>query len=93
MKTKEQGVESMVISETESSETAASSERQDWQGGVPRRSFLKGLGIAGVALSAGGLVTTGARAATSNQGNKKLSKGDVAILKLLAAAELVEADL
>jgi hypothetical protein len=82
MNTKEQSVESAVISETESSETAAFSRGKDRQGLVPRRSFLKGLGIAGVALSAGGLVTTGARAATSSQGNKKLSKGDVAILKL-----------
>jgi hypothetical protein len=93
MNTKEQSVEPAVISETESSETTASSMGKDRRGLVRRRSFLKGLGIAGVALSAGGLVTTGARAATSSQSNKKLSKGDVAILKLLAAAELVEADL
>ncbi|HEX3740072.1 MAG TPA: twin-arginine translocation signal domain-containing protein [Terriglobales bacterium] len=57
-----------------------------------RRSFLKGIGMAGAALSAGALVTTDGRAATPGQ-NKHLTKGDVAILKLLAAAELIEADL
>jgi hypothetical protein len=67
--------------------------QRDRQGLVERRSFLKGFGIAGVALSAGALVTTDGWAATPTQSNKKLSKGDTAILQLLAAAELVEADL
>jgi hypothetical protein len=93
---KEENLPSAVMSGTESSETIAPAAQKNIQGnrpGVERRSFLKGLGIAGVALSAGGLATANARAATSSAGNKKLSKGDVAILKLLAAAELVEADL
>ena len=42
-------------------------------------------------LSAGALVTSDATGATFSQG-KKLSKGNVAILKLSAAAELIEAD-
>jgi hypothetical protein len=79
---------SSVMSETESSETIAPGAGE----GIQRRSFLKGFGIAGVALSAGALVIPGARGATFAKG-KKLSKGDVAILKLLAAAELIEADL
>jgi len=87
---------SAVMSETESPETTAPSAEQgvqrDRQGLVKRRSFLKGFGIAGVALSAGALVMPDAKAATFARG-KKLSKGDVAILKLLAAAELIEADL
>ncbi len=93
---KEENLQSSVMLETESSETAVSSTTESVQPDSPgllkRRSFLKGLGMAGMALSAGGLVTTHARAATSSP-SKKLSKGDVAILKLLAAAELVEADL
>ncbi len=97
MNSKEEILESTVMSETASSETTASSAVKGIQGDpqtlVKRRSFLKGLGIAGVTLSAGGLLPTRARAATSSEGNRKLSKGDVAILKLLAAAELVEADL
>ena len=84
------------MTETESSETIAPSTgksiQRDSQGLVRRRSFLQGLGLAGVALSTGALVTTKASAATSNSGGQ-LSKGDVAILKLLAAAELIEADL
>jgi hypothetical protein len=92
----EENLPSTVISETTSSETIAPSTgrsiQRDPLGLVERRSFLKGLGMAGVALSAGGLVTTHARAATSSP-SKNLSKGDVAILKLLAAAELIEADL
>jgi len=87
---------SAVMSEAESSKTIAPPTENDIQRnrqGVQRRSFLKGLGIAGVALSAGGLVSTRARAATFTRSDTKLSKGDVAILKLLAAAELVEADL
>jgi hypothetical protein len=92
----DENLQSAVISVTESSETIATSTEKDIQenrAGMQRRSFLKGLGIAGVALSAGGLATTSAKAATLSASNKKLSKGDIAILKLLAAAELIEADL
>ena len=93
---KEETLQPSVMLKTESSETVVSSATESIQpnsrGLLKRRSFLKGLGMAGMALSAGGLVTTQARAATSSP-SKKLSKGDVAILKLLAAAELVEADL
>jgi hypothetical protein len=93
---KEENLSSVVISDTESSETTAPSTgksiQRDSPGLVRRRSFLQGLGLAEVAQSTGSLVTTEVRAATSGL-SKKLSKGDVAILKLLAAAELIEADL
>src|SRR5580704_17295627 len=93
---KEENLSSTVISETESSEIIAPSTgksiQRDSQGLVRRRSFLQGLGLAGVALSTGALVTTKAAAATFSP-STQLSKGDVAILKLLAAAELIEADL
>src|ERR1700740_2292487 len=56
---------------------------------VRRRSFLKGLGLAGAALlPASALLPTKAKAQDGS-----LTKGDVAILRLLAAAELIEADL
>jgi hypothetical protein len=94
---KQEKLPSTVAPETGSSETITPSRGNDIQrdrrGLVERRSFLKGFGIAGVALSAGALVTTDGWAATPTQSNKNLSKGDAAILKLLAAAELVEADL
>jgi len=55
-----------------------------WRNVTRRRSFLAGLGVAGTALAAG--------KPAADDGNKKLPKGDVAILKFLAAAELVESD-
>src|SRR5258708_24474851 len=85
-----------VVSETNSPEASHSSIEEGvqrrWQGVVKRRSFLKGLGIAGAALSAGALLGTDANAqATRSTG--KLSKGDAALLRFAAAAELIEADL
>src|SRR4030088_1484202 len=58
--------------------------------GVKRRSFLKGLGVAGAALSAGSLLATSAEA---SQGRGIITVGDVAILRFLAAAEILETDL
>jgi Ferritin-like domain len=93
---KEENLPSVVSSGTQSKETTTPSTEEsiafDRQGLVRRRSFLKGFGLAGVALSAGSLLVTDGRAATSSP-SRKLGKGDVAILKLLAAAELIEADL
>jgi hypothetical protein len=54
-----------------------------------RRNFLKGFGLAGAALSAGALLSAPRPAKAASRANR----GDVAILKLLAAAELIEADL
>ena len=60
------------------------------QGPVKRRSFLKGLGVVGAALSTGSLLTTVSEA----QGrNDIITVGDVAILRFLAAAEILETDL
>ena len=69
-----------------SSETTGSRSRN----GVKRRSFLKGLGVAGAALSAGSLLTSAAEAA---QRSGIITIGDVAILRFLAAAEILETDL
>src|SRR6202521_3240547 len=57
---------------------------QKWQRVVGRRSFLHGVGVAGATLAATTLAA---------QGKKKLSPGDVAILRFLAAAEIIESDL
>ena len=59
--------------------------------GVERRSFLKGLGVAGAALAAGGLLT--ASEAQTEERNGSLTPGDAAILRFLAAAEIIESDL
>jgi hypothetical protein len=60
---------------------------------VRRRSFLKRLGMAGATLlpASALLATKGKAQAKERKG--KLSKGDVAILRLLAAAEIIETDL
>ena len=60
-----------------------------WQRVVGRRSFLKGVGLAGVAVLPGsGLF---ANAAIARSGD--ITDGDIAILRFLAAAELIESDL
>ena len=57
---KEENSPSAVVSETSSPEASHSSTEESvqrhWQGVVKRRSFLKGLGIAGATLSAGALL-------------------------------------
>src|SRR6266851_3373396 len=93
---KEKNSQSAVVSETNSPEANQSSieegVQRHWQGVVKRRSFLKGLGIAGATLSAGALLgSEGNAQATRSPG--KLSKGDAALLRFAAAAELIEADL
>ncbi|MFZ0299665.1 MAG: hypothetical protein WAM13_15040 [Candidatus Sulfotelmatobacter sp.] len=62
---------------------------------VDRRSFLKGGLLAGGAAVGAGLLTTGplARAQSKAQSSGSLNAGDVAILRFLAAAELIESDL
>src|SRR5437868_539839 len=87
---------SAVVSEANSSEASHSSTEEGvqryWQGVVKRRSFLKGLGIAGAALSAGTLLTNEVSGQTTRS-TGKLSKGDAALLRFAAAAEVIEADL
>jgi hypothetical protein len=65
-------------------------------GNVGRRSFLKGLGMAWASvLSASALMTTATRADQKDRRNRRggLTKGDAAILRFLAAAEILETDL
>jgi hypothetical protein len=66
------------------------------EGTIGRRSFMKRLGMAGAAaaLPVGGLLTSQRRAsAAPYRSGPNLNEGDVAILRFLAAAELIEADL
>src|ERR1700704_3736660 len=76
---------------TVSSEITHQSSREDldlrWQRVVGRRSFLKGIGMAGATLSAGALLTTEGHAQAA------LTRSDVALLKFAAWAEVVETDL
>jgi hypothetical protein len=56
---------------------------------VPRRSFLKGLGIVGATL----LPTSALLKAQGTNSSTKLSKGDADLLRFALWAELVESDL
>jgi hypothetical protein len=62
-----------------------------WNRVIHRRSFLHAAGAAGALMPASSLL--GQDDGNGNKGNQRLPKGDVAILKLLAAAELIETDL
>src|SRR6202011_579769 len=65
------------------------------KGAVKRRSFLKGVGMAGAAsalLPAGSLLFAEGKA-VQEEGSGKLNRGDAAILRFLAAAEILETDL
>jgi hypothetical protein len=63
--------------------------QEQWRRVVGRRSFLKGLGVAGAAALPGSALLADDAFAASGP----LSHGDVAILRLLAAIELIESDL
>jgi hypothetical protein len=56
---------------------------------VERRSFIKALGAASAALTAGALEGTPSRASESGS----ISRGDAALLRFAAAAEIIESDL
>src|SRR3954466_7145623 len=60
-----------------------------WQRVVGRRSFLKGVGIAGVAALPGSALFSSEAIARSG----RVTAGDVAILRFLSAAEQIESDL
>src|ERR1700741_2581169 len=93
---KEKNTPSTVVSETNPSEANQSSTedsvQRHWQGVVKRRSFLKGLGIAGATLSASAILGAKGNAETARS-TGKLSKGDAALIRFAAAVELIEADL
>src|ERR1700678_4644905 len=57
-----------------------------------RRSFLKKGALAGAATVGAGLLGAG-KAAFGRSSSSSLNKGDLAILRFLAAAELIESDL
>jgi hypothetical protein len=70
-----------------------------WQNVVRRRAFLKGLGMAGATAAlapAGALAMPQSSTQSGEQQDnrrRRLNKGDTAILRFLAAAEIIESDL
>jgi len=92
---KEKNSPSIVVSETnpsEANQSSAGDVQRHWQGVVKRRSFLKGLGIAGATLSASAILGAKGNAETARS-TGKLTKGDAALIRFAAAVELIEADL
>src|SRR6476620_1643145 len=76
--------------ETESPELATSLSAPKRLG---RRSFLRNLGLGATILVPGAALLSGSSRALAGNGRQRLTRGDVAVLQLLAAAELIEADL
>src|SRR5579863_4818688 len=61
-------------------------------GRLGRRSFMKRLGLASAALPAGALLASQSSARADSNKNSRLTDGDIAILRFLAAAEIIETD-
>ena len=80
-----------TLNEPNSSQSGEDDLQLHWQGVVKRRSFLKGISIAGATLAAGSMVEK--LSAQTTRSSRQLSKGDAALLRFAAAAELIEADL
>ena len=78
-----------MSSETTDSPSESQSE-YPLKNGVQRRSFLKGMGMAGAALTGGSLLSA---ASATAQTTGIITSGDVALLRFAAAAELIETDL
>jgi hypothetical protein len=60
---------------------------------IRRRSFLKGLGVTGAAATLGTGIMAKGLPLFAEEGSGSLTKGDAAILRFLAAAEIIESDL
>jgi hypothetical protein len=80
---------SIIRSEGQPSASIEDDVHAHWQRVVGRRSFLKGVGVAGAAALPGSALFTGDALARS----RNVTDGDIAILRFLAAAELIESDL
>jgi hypothetical protein len=88
------------INHLDTKDTSTATESGQLTNSVPapnhlaRRSFLRRLGLGAALLAPGAaLFTSSGKALAARKGSQKLTRGDVAILQLLAAAEIIEADL
>ena len=82
-----------VIKERDSAESSNPSQEFPQPRRLARRSFLRNLGMGAALLAPGAALLGSASRALAANGRQRLNAGDVAILQLLAAAELIEADL
>jgi hypothetical protein len=82
-----------VIKERDSAESSNLSQEFPQPRRLARRSFLRNLGMGAALLAPGAALLGGSSKALAANGSQRLNAGDLAILQLLAAAELIEADL
>ncbi len=82
-----------ATNERDSAESSNPSQEFPQPRRLARRSFLRNLGMGAALLAPGAALLGSASKALAANGRQRLNAGDVAILKLLAAAELIEADL
>ena len=82
-----------ATNEPESAESSNFSQELPEPRRLARRSFLRNLGMGAALLAPGAALLSNASKALAANGRRRLNAGDVAILQLLAAAELIEADL
>src|SRR6201985_1191771 len=90
-------IQPTVINEHASAESSNPSQEFRRPNRLARRSFLRNLGLGAALLAPGAALLSGSGKAWATDGNEKekngLSHGDVAILQLLAASELIKTDL
>src|SRR5246127_5274321 len=85
---------SEITLEANSQETSSSGDDvHGRQHVIKRRSFLGGLGMAAAATVGAGFFANGTSAHAQDSSAAALNRGDTAILRLLAAVELIESDL
>jgi hypothetical protein len=84
-----QDITAPAISQNDSPAPAEAELQAQWRRVVGRRSFLRNVGLAGAAALPGSALL----ASSASGRTRALTQGDVAILRLLAAVELIESDL
>ena len=81
------------MSTDKSSSTVLASETSPISPKIRRRAFLKGLGVTGAAATLGTGIIAQSVPLFAEEGSGSLTKGDAAILRFLAAAEIIESDI
>jgi hypothetical protein len=79
--------------------TSSPEDQRNGEGSLPennavnRRSFLKNTVVAGAAITTGAAILGNVPSALAEPGNGHLTRGDIAVLRFLAAAEIIESDI
>src|SRR5260370_16899554 len=86
---------SLSLTSSETPRSTKENIQPRWLRALGRRSFLKGLGMAGATLSTGALLVSKLQAAENHVrgGDGRISKRDAAILRFLAPADIIQTHL